>query len=218
MIIMEQEYCSMKEIAEKITSVDRLPTYKETKGLLKFLEEQSDKGSSHRGWFGFCQDNSLFNVHNAEFVDALAGEIKKLDNSPIVEICAGNGKLSYHLRLRGIDIKPTDNHSWRLSDDLVEKLSHQEALEKYNPKIVVASWIPYKSQIGLDALNYPSVSHIISIGENTGSRKQLIEGYDKKEWNMRYFENVEESSICRTDYQDAMSHSRTSLFSRKNSS
>jgi len=217
---MEQELVSMQEIMDKIKDVDRLPSYEEAERLLHLLEDRSHRDYSQRGWFGFCQEHGVHNVYNTEFIDALADEIRRLNYSPIVEICAGDGKLSHQLRKRGIDIKPTDNYSWDLSKDgLVEKLSHQEALKKYEPRVVLASWIPYQARIGFDVLDSPSVRYFIDIGEDVGGATWMTEEiYDRKDWDRKYLENVGENSICRTDYQDNILHSCVSLFSRKDAS
>ena len=87
-------------------------------------------------------------------------------DAPIVEICAGNGRLSYHLGQRGIKIIATDDYS-RKTDrmDIVEELNHQAAIEKYDPSIVLASWMPPIKPIDVDVLRYPGIEHLVHIGD-----------------------------------------------------
>jgi len=207
---MEQELALMQEIMDKIRNVDKLPSYEEAEKLLHFLEDRSHRDYNQRGWFGFCREHGIHNVYNTEFIDALADEIRRLNDSPIVEICAGDGKLSHQLRKRGVDIKPTDDYSGRLSKEgLVERLSHKRALEKYEPRVVLAAWIPHQV-IRFDVLDYPTVRYFIDIGESTWMPCGICD-----KWDRIYLENLDEYSICRLDYIGGIYHSHVSLFSRK---
>jgi len=218
---LKEMFNSMQEIMAKIIDIDRLPSYEEAKQLFHFLEDRSHRDSGQRRWFNFCEDHGVHNVYNIEFINALANEIRGLNDSfPIVEICAGDGKLSHQLRKRGIDIKPTDDYSRKLlKNGLVEKLSHQEALGKYEPRVVLASWIPY-STIGFDILDYPSVKQFINIGEDVGGATWMTDNINEiKEWDREYLENVQKYGICITDLQKDLQsiifHSSVSLFSRE---
>mgnify|MGYP003885803469 CR=1 FL=1 len=191
---------------EKIKDIKKLPSYEEAERLLHFLEDGSHSDYSRNRWLGFCKDQGLYNVYNTEFVDALAREIKRLKDSPIVEICAGRGELSYQLKKRGIDIKPTDDYSGRLSKEgLVERLSHKRALEKYKPRVVLAAWIPHQV-IRFDVLDYPTVRYFIDIGESTWMPCGICD-----KWDRIYLENLDEYSICRLDYIGAVSYTHLTL-------
>jgi hypothetical protein len=109
----------IQETKSKILDIDKLPSYHETIEFLDLIEQRGIKNPYKKilGWFYFCSRNNLFNIYNIEFIDALADEIKKLNKSPIIEICAGNGKLSHHLRKKNIDIIATDDYSWKLSNE-----------------------------------------------------------------------------------------------------
>jgi len=148
----------VEEINSKIISVDQLPTYEEAERFFRFLEERHE-------WFGFCREYNIFNAYNVEFVDSLAARIKSFGKGFVVEVCAGNGKLSHHLKNRGINIIATDDYSndeIKKDESLFEKLSCSEALEKYKPKMVIASWIPYGGEeIGLSILNFSSVRYFL---------------------------------------------------------
>lgn len=221
---MQQVYgakdASMEEIAAKIGDIDRLPTYEEARRLFCFIERLHASDPKQLNWFGFCEKHKVHDIYNVEFVDALAEEIRGLNDYPIVEICAGDGKLSRHLRTRGIDIRATDNYSWEKiprDGNLVERLSHREALERYLPRIVVASWIPIKGRIGFDVLGFPGVRYFVDNGETGWMTEGTI---DIENWGITDLENVEKYSICRTDsthgdFEDGIFHSGVRLFSRK---
>ena len=88
----------LEAIKNKILSIDELPTYDE---VLRFKEEEYSINNPNKQFLGVWQ------VYNKEFVDELTKEIKNLDVSPIIEVCAGSGKLSYWLRKNGINIVAT---------------------------------------------------------------------------------------------------------------
>jgi len=212
---MKQRAISTEEIVEKIKDVDKLPTHEEAEKLFHSIYDRFDIDYTQKSWIDFCEDNKIYEVYNTKFIDSLAEEIKKLNKSPIIEICAGDGKLSNQLRKKGIDIVATDDYSWRdirRYRNLVERLSHKEALRKYNPGVVIASWVPQETRIGFDVLDFPSVKYLIDIGEDIGGGTWITEEiYDRKDFERTSLKNVEEYALCRTDYPD-MHNSYVSLF------
>jgi hypothetical protein len=216
----EKTKISMNDVIEKIKDIDGLPSFEETRELLYFIEDGDNNIHNDWGqgdWWKFCDDCKIHQVYNLEFINELAGEIRKLPESGIVEICAGRGDLSHRLGKQGVHIIATDDYSWELSTpDRVEKLSHREALAKYKPEIVLASWIPYRSRIGFDVLDFPSVRYFIDIEEDVGAASWLTrEIYERNDFERIYLKNVEKYGICKTDYNSGMNHSCVSLFRRK---
>lgn len=147
-----------KRIIGKILRIDSLPSYREVYYLVLRLGKER--------WLQFCSRFSLFNVETIESVRSLSNVLKSLP-SPVVEVCAGRGKLSYWLRRFGVKIIATDDYSWKLWGERfnVERLSITEALEKYNPKTVLGSWIPANERHGVEILSFPSVEYFVDIGE-----------------------------------------------------
>jgi hypothetical protein len=89
-----------------------------------------------------CRVLDIYQFYSEEFIEYLAKTINDLNAQKIVEIGAGAGFLSYFLKEKGIDIIPTDDYSrpYIKYTDQVKKLKHREALEKYNPDLVVINW------------------------------------------------------------------------------
>ncbi len=58
---------------------------------------------------------------------------------------------------------------------LVENLSCTSALNKYQPRLVVASWILHNTRTGFDILDFPSVDFFIDIGEVKGGATWLTD-------------------------------------------
>ena len=152
----------MEDIIAKIRDIDGLPTYEEARKLISFFEVRKQTFPNEKSWSRFCLENiGVWSVYNIEFVDGLADVISRLSEPPILELCAGDGKLSYHLRKRGIDIKATDDYSDESiprKENFVERRDYREALEEYKPRIVVVGWWPAVKRY---ALNFPTVSHFL---------------------------------------------------------
>jgi len=207
----------INEITDKIIRIDESPTYEEATRLLDLFDQRVSEDYSQEELGIFCHKNNIYMIYTKEFIDELARKISLINNSPIIEICAGNGKLSHQLRKRGIDIAATDDYSWGMhrNETLVERISHRDALQKYNPKIVVASWIPYKSRVGFDVLDFPSTKYFIDIGESMGNSTWMTEEiYEKKEWEETEWKRARRFSVCRMDYigGGGMEHSCVTVF------
>ncbi len=156
--------------ARRIECVEELPLWEDVVQLYEHLKGVTKIGY-RVGWSGFCHSINVHHVFNHEFVESLAEEIRKLGiNGPIVEVCAGNGKLSYWLSQSGIPVTGTDNYSYKgikRNAKHVKRLSHKQALKRYNPELVIGCWLP-GGGIELDVLDYPSVKHYLDIGEGRG--------------------------------------------------
>eukprot|EP00946_MAST-07B_sp_MAST-7B-sp1_P000133 g133.t1 len=118
----------------------------------------------------FSEENQMYEVFTREYVDTLVDTIIGIkgrrhgerDGSMardfvVVEIGAGTGALSHHMRRRlyelehkgvagvkSIDVIATDSGSWKLDggDFPVEPYNVKEALERLKPDLVITSWMP----------------------------------------------------------------------------
>ena len=97
---------------------------------------------------------------------------EQTNNTPMIEIGAGNGYLSKEMRERGIDIIPTDpsevdqNHYLlgKIEHVPIEKLDGIQALEKYPEHSAVWSW-PEPEQYVKYTMQQFSGKHLVYIGE-----------------------------------------------------
>ncbi len=210
-----------KEIKKKILNVRLLPRHDEVKQFMQHLAYGQKRQVGRLFWMTFCSYNSLYHVPTAEFVDQLASEISNLGHDPAVEVCAGDGKLSYHLSHlseRGINIRATDDYSWknpRRQRSLVQNFSCNEALKTYKPRIVIASWIPStKPYIGLDILQFPSVEHFINIQDYKGLVLNPGEMSTRLGFRQRRLHTVERYGVCMADYCGIRPHTEVVLHTR----
>lgn len=138
-------------------------------------------------WYDVLYDNKgtpIFEVWTKEYIERfsnyLTDRVKALGGTKenpatILEVGAGDGKLSYfltqQLKKSGADtIKLIatnyDNEVYQIKSAYknVEKIPEKEALKKYNPSIVICSWMLNRVDWTPDFRNTKSVQEYILIG------------------------------------------------------
>lgn len=91
----------------------------------------------------------------------------------VLEICAGNGRLTHFLQARSnvttpgtINVTATDNGIRSITPTFpVINNDYKEALQRYKPDIVLCSWMPMKEDFSRDIRACNSVREYILIGE-----------------------------------------------------
>lgn len=233
------------EWMEKLRDPFHLPTHYE------FSQAFPDEPTSNDRWFKFCLDteNTVYEFLNEEFITALTHyfeeritELCANTSSPvtILEIGAGNGRLSYFLSQRlkktlgkKVRIVATDSGEYNIKPLFpVESIEAKEALEHYKPDIVIFSWMPAGKDFTADFRSTPSLKEYILIGEpDTGccgdrwktwghkypdeqtsndTPPYEIDGFDKVK-----LRKISDLQICRTDTIGNYFHSNTVSFRRK---
>lgn len=120
------------------------------------------------GWAAWCHDAGRHLVPTAELVESLLVLLARLGEGPVVEICAGDGALAGWLRKRGAaviatDASPSPRRRWD-----VGALPAHEALERYQPRVVIGSFVPVDAHIDRRVLTDPSVHHYIVLNARHG--------------------------------------------------
>lgn len=201
-----------------------LPTYLEVVEFCKSMKQ----GLS-RDWYKLRKEQNIYEFHNRDYIDALAKALTPYRN--ILEVGAGDGRLSYFLRQRLPDssIVAIDNGSWGIEPVFpVEKMEIDEALEKYKPDLVISCWMPYKDDWTPLFRACDSVKGYVLIGETDGGccgNEELwfgaegeAPGYIKDGFARQNLDELRRLQICRTDYYDDLDddwrHSATVLFLR----
>ena len=206
-------------------------------------------------WHNFCfdKDNLCYELLNEEHLESLSDYLVERMNSigasiekpvTILEIGAGNGRLSHFLEEK-LDRKAfgkakvvaTDSGEWGLRTNFpVEQLEHKQALEEYNPDIVICSWMPYLKDFTADFRATSSVKEYILVGEtddgcsghewhtwgndwdNEHSNKGDLKPYEEDGFERADLEEISDKQICRMDLLGSKllykRHSRTVSFRR----
>lgn len=204
---------------------ERLPTYSE---VYHALSQRTDVSlGRHRyeeTWFQVCLNNGLFQLWNKEYIQALADKIRSvIANDLIIEVCAGDGMLSHWLREHEVNIRASDNMQTQIkTHSEVEKLGAISTIRKYKPRMVVASWINYGSELDCDIIDEkPEFLILMGEGPNgcTGSEKfwgDRKEPYWQQGGYTQEFLEADKWNICRSDNDPLIFHRRygyTTLYS-----
>lgn len=110
--------------------------------------------------------------YSNEFIKSLATII---ESKSCLEIAAGDGTLTRFLQNHGTQIIATDNQSWSHSIEYPDTVIHcdaKEALQKYNPEIVICSWPPKSNDFERHIFETNSVQTYILIA----SRRENASG------------------------------------------
>jgi hypothetical protein len=144
----------------------------------------------HCVWDAYCDEllkKQVYIFLTTDYVDALANYLKQRMveyGGTMVEIGAGNGRLSYFLQQRGVPVIATDDCSWKLDHantadkDEDEEDEHQEprttveirnlpcdkALSTYAPSLVLCAWMPMYQDFTAAFRNTPSVREYLLLG------------------------------------------------------
>lgn len=88
-----------------------------------------------------CINAGIYSVITKTLVTNLA---RLLEGKRCLEVMAGRGRLTYHLKQVGIDIVATDNNSWSLNDHSVIQMTGLEAVRHYYDQMdmLVLCWPP----------------------------------------------------------------------------
>jgi SAM-dependent methyltransferase len=196
----EREKILLDPRFEILTQPDRLPSRQEI--IDTFTERYSDLDE-------FRGNSGIFEILNRDYVNALADYLQQRADEmhtdkpiTVLEVGAGTGRLSQFLneaiqkKKKGpdsqINIVATNKDSGGMvsvaTPKGVEDLDYREALLKYEPDIVISSWMPFEDWTGA-MRSMPSVQEYILIGEpdSTGdewltwgnSNKMMSELYDE---------------------------------------
>lgn len=152
----------------------------------------------------YCDQFGIYQILNAEFNDALAREIKNLGLQPVLEVGAGNGDLSQALRRRNIETVAVDNFEQTLPGKMLdapgipEKMDYKDAIYRYNPELIICSWMPAGEDWTPDFRAHSSVKSYILIGDPEGSGTEEAYG-DFPGWNNYVLKEPNKWSMCRHD-------------------
>lgn len=235
---------------EALVESDHLPTRQEiidSFGPHSTIDEEMDWNVR----FGeFCRnpDQLVYEFLNQEFIAALgsylAGRVTTMqqatgDSIVILEVGAGNGRLSHFLQevleklpishVKVVATDPVHPHYQIEPQFPVEKLDYKSALLKYQPDIVISSWMPYGADWTPAMRQTDSVEEYILVGERDGGAVGSDETWgihyetpqhDEEGFSRYDQEQISRTQICCNDCVDDLtntpprSHSATTSFRR----
>jgi len=184
----------MTDLLEHLRSPAFLPSQEEVRIVCESYK--SEDFSYHDGegrmfnsvtmedFYALFPEMDAFEILTKEFMTSLGGYIaskiaRRNSKEPyiILELGAGSGRLAYFLkqeleeRVSGrFRFHATDSGECEMHDlfGMVEPLDYVEALKKYEPNMVLVSWMPLGIDWSKSIRRTPSVEEYILIGEDGG--------------------------------------------------
>lgn len=111
---------------------------------------------------GDLREHYSYGLPSEQAMDVLS------DESPIVEIGAGNGYWAHLAQQRGVDIVPTDKNPKSDQWTDVENIHHVDAMDKYDDRTVLLVWPQMESYAAEVANIVKPGQHLIYVGEPSG--------------------------------------------------
>lgn len=151
------------------------------------------------GWFRFwwffvtqkkllmplVQDQGIYCFYTKELIREIGALAA---GRPCLEIGAGDGTLARFLSASGVQVIATDDLSWKHAIEYpenVQNLNAKQALQKYDPSVVICSWPPAGNDFERHVFSSKNVQLYIVIG----SRYKFVSGnwetynsQDKFDW------------------------------------
>ncbi len=196
-----------------INDPEYLPPIEEVKKV--FFDENFNTSSQ---WKDLITKSNFFELFSLEYINKLSEYISErieLEGNKngfpvkILEIGAGNGKLTHSLKKRLNEIIPgkfeitaIDDKSWDKEkafwftpitvDFPVEEVTHEKALEKYKPQIVLCSWMSPGKDLSEEICKTDSVDEYILIGDTSccGTDNTWEETYKNYGFTQKHIEEL----------------------------
>jgi hypothetical protein len=155
------------------------------------------------GWFNFwwpfisqkrllmplVQPKGIYCFYSIRLIREIAALI---GDKACLEIGAGDGTFTRFLTDQGVNIRATDNHSWKHAIEYpktVEALDARQALDKYQPQAVICSWPPPGNTFERYVFNAKSVALYVVLG----SRYKFASGnWDAYAAQTRFDQTIDE--------------------------
>ena len=167
-----------------------LPTYGQVLAQMAAAERSN-------GWLVACEQVGRFVAVNEQFVAALARQLGALGGSPIVEVCAGDGELADRLRDRGVEVIATDIDP--PAGSAVVRAGAAEALRRYQPCVVLGSFVPFDSGVDAQVSAEPCVLHYVRLDARLGGQFGGPALWDGAAWRATQLDEATRWMICRHD-------------------
>ncbi len=163
-------------------------------------------------WFSVCHEYGIFEIFTQEYIKELSNFIEKRfgKNIKIVEVCAGDGRLTKVLKEKGFNIIGIDDRSRQKDEKGKTKekqdikypdfIINQEALQyikDIKPELIIASWIEYGSDLDIKIVE--TGIPLIIIGEGHGGCTGTFEFWNRDEFKYEKLDKATKYNIARTD-------------------
>ena len=149
------------------------------------------------GWLAVCEQAGRYLTLTRELVDALERQLQSLGDRPVLEVCAGRGELAATLTDQGVSIIATDGAS--NGDGSVIQLDATEALDVYQPAVVLGSFVPFDADVDQAVLACRSVQRYVVLNARIGGQLGHPDLWRCADWCAQPLDEVSRWMITRHD-------------------
>ncbi len=157
------------------------------------------------------QPEGIYCFYSKQLIESL---VRMIASRTCLEIAAGDGTLSRFLLDAGVAVNSTDDYSWKHEvkyPEWVVRKEAREALQQYEPEVVICSWPPADNTFERQVFRTKSVQMYIVIS----SRHQFASGNWNDYRQQTSFELKEEPELSRLVVPPELD-SAVYIFTRKN--
>lgn len=192
-----------QEVVRRVAEAEKSSRFK-----MKKFREGEEYITGPFDIFDWSTRHMIYQLPNTEFIHELSSKIRNIGAKKILEVGAGRGVVCRHIsKILNQDITLTDSYGWWEHNEYVQnieyadvlKRTYMEAIEEFEPDLIIASWIPYNECWTKDFRKYPFVKGYILIGEGRGCATGSEDDWHT-DWNMQDWEDVSKYGICKTDH------------------
>lgn len=150
------------------------------------------------GWLDECDDHGRFLAVSRQLVDTLATELRRYaGNGLVLEVCAGSGELARPLTSLGVRLQATDAEPPEGSEVL--RMSAREALDHFQPAVVLGAFVPHDAEVDEAVLACPSVRHYLVVNARIGGMLGSASLWRAQGWKSEPLSDIRRWLITRHD-------------------
>lgn len=197
------ELLSYSEVIRRVKDVER-----HTYFTMKNYKKMDISMTVPFDFFDWAHHHMVYQLPSVEFVQELSNKIRDIGAKTILEVGAGRGTISKCVsNVLNKEIILTDSYFWWEHDERIKNMEHTgvlkrtyiDAIEEFEPDLIIASWIPYNECWTKNFRKYPFVKGYMLIGECRGGAIGSEEDWCT-DWNIQDWEDVSKYGICKTDH------------------
>jgi hypothetical protein len=167
--------------------------------LPTFAQVLDDLAAAERrdGWLIECEQRDCYLALNRQLIEALAAAFRSLGSAPVLEVCAGDGRLAGALIAAGIPVIATD--AAPRGERGVEPLSAIAALSRHRPAVVLGAFVPLDAGIDAAVLETASVQHYLVLNARLGGALGATTAWGRSGWHAQRQDEITRWMITRHD-------------------
>ena len=149
------------------------------------------------GWLAACEHHGDYLVLTRPLVESLAQFLKQLGNGRVLEVGGGSGVLAEALDACGVKMIATDPGA--AVGSMVQRMDGRTALRRFQPRVVLGSFVPFDSKVDEAVLGCSSVTHYLVLNARLGGAMGSEFMWRSRGWTATPLQEISRWMITRHD-------------------